>query len=200
MLKVTLIVITAFIGIMLYTGNCQATSVERTPDDFINKNHKKIEKIIKSNKPIENMRQDIREHMDEFVDFTKFASLTVPRQWPLMKKKKQEEFARLLKNIVSKNYSNKFKPCKNLKIDYIGETEYREEKARIKTNVTTGDITSYVEYRMHQPTSTSEWWVYDIIIDDVSMMRNYRRQFYIMLKKGDTIDTIMKSMHDGAMK
>ena len=53
---------------------------------------------------------------------------------------------------------------------------------------------------MHQPTSTSEWWVYDIIIDDVSMMRNYRRQFYIMLKKGDTIDTIMKSMHDGAMK
>ena len=42
--------------------------------------------------------------------------------------------------------------------------------------------------------------IYDIIIDDVSMMRNYRRQFYIMLKKGDTIDTIMKSMHDGAMK
>ena len=200
LLKLTIIVVAVFTAVFLYTGICQAAETERTPDQFIFQNHKKIEKIIQSNKSIYEMRQNIRQHMNEFVDFNKFASLTLTRDWQKMSKAKQAEFSKLLKNLISKTYCKRFKPDYSLKVDYVGETEYREDKSRIRTILTTRNITSYVEYRMHQPTSTSEWWVYDIIIDDVSMMRNYRRQFYEILKSGGTVDTIIRRMRKGTIE
>jgi len=41
-----------------------------------------------------------------------------------------------------------------------------------------------VEYRLHRPVDKKGWWVYDIIIDDVSLVRNYRAQFHKILKRG----------------
>ena len=71
----------------------------------------------------------------------------------------------------------------------------RKGKAKLSTTVSSGDITADVDYKLHVPEGKSEWWVYDIVIDEVSMMRNYRTQFAKIWKK-DGKEGLLKTLRN----
>jgi phospholipid transport system substrate-binding protein len=154
------------------------------PKELIATNYAKIEAVIATEKPVEGMREDIKGQMESFVDYRELARLTVKKKWEEFSSAEQTEFVGLVKGLIQRNYAKRFKPDTSLKVTYNGEPAFRKGKAKLSTTVSSGDVTADVDYKMHKPEGKTEWWVYDIVIDEVSMMRNYRTQFGKIWKKG----------------
>ena len=74
----------------------------------------------------------------------------------------------LLENDVDVNYTD-------------GEPEMRKGKVRVRTIIKKGDSEVEVAYLLERGDGQA-WKAYDIVIDDVSMARNYRREFYRIMK------------------
>jgi len=164
------------------------------PREVITQRYAVMDRIIASGAPVEAMRKEIQGSMGAFVDFTELARLTIRREWAGMTKKKRVEFAALLQTLISRTYAKRFEPDHSLKVVFDGDAEIRKGRARLRTTVSSGRTTADVEYRMHQPPERPGWWTYDIVIDDVSLMRNYRAQFQKILKDGGSVETLLERL------
>lgn len=141
-----------------------------------------FDKLVASGLTVEPLREKIKERMGSFVDFKEFSRLTVKEQWGSWDEARRLEYISLFKQLIERTYAKKFKPDNKLTVTFRGDAELRKGKARIQTTIASGDIEADVEYRLHQPAGKTGWWVYDIVIDDVSLMRNYRSQFQRIVK------------------
>lgn len=169
------------------------------PKDVIASNYAKIEAVIASEKPVDAMREDIKLQMEAFVDYRELARLTVKKKWDEFSAAEQTKFEGLVKGLIQRNYAKRFKPDTALKVTYNGEPAFRKGKAKLSTTVASGDVTADVDYKMHKPEGKAEWWVYDIVIDEVSMMRNYRTQFGKIWKEGGK-DALFKKLLKNEVK
>ena len=170
------------VGFFLF-GSQAVWAQELSPKDVIQKNYEQIESVIASGKEVTAMREDIKLQMNGLVDYKELARLTVKKRWEEFSEKEQLEFVGLVQSLIQKNYAKRFKPDTALKVTYNGDAMMRKGKAKLSTTVSSGDITADVDYKLHVPEGKSQWWAYDIVIDEVSMMRNYRTQFSKIWKK-----------------
>ena len=180
-------------GLMLVSGIAFAApaSPEATPREVIAARYQQMERIIQGGKPVEEMRDEIEASMDGFVDFRELSRLTIRREWPSMKSADQDEFVVLLQTLIARTYAKRFEPDHSLKVVYAGDAEMRKGRARLRTTVSSGKTTADVEYRMHRVGGSGGWFAYDIVIDDVSLMRNYRSQFQKIFQEGGTMETLL---------
>ncbi|NUN15720.1 MAG: ABC transporter substrate-binding protein [Myxococcales bacterium] len=170
-----------------------------SPKGTIDARYQDIEKIISSSVSEDAMREQIRELMETFVDYTELSRLTIKEHWDGLGAEKQKEFVGLFKQLIRRSYSRRFKSDVTLTVKYDGEAVIKSGKAQLKTTVTSGNTTVDVEYRMHQPAGTEGWWVYDLVIDEVSMVRNYRKQFADIIAK-DGIEKLFVNLRSRAEK
>jgi len=167
-----------------------------TPKEIVQKNYERIGSVIASGKDIDAMREDIKLQMNRFVDYRELARLTVKNEWSHFSITEKGEFTNLVKDLIQRNYAKRFKPDISLRVTYNGKPVMREGKAKLSTTVSSGDITADVNYKLHVPKGQVDWWAYDIVIDEVSMMRNYRNQFSKILNKSGK-EGLMKTLRDG---
>ncbi len=146
--------------------------------------HAIVERVVTSGKDVDAMREDIKGEMESFVDYTELARLTIKSVWPTFSPTEKTEFVGLVKKRIEANYAKKFSPDSSLKAVHRGEPRLKKGRAKVGTTVTSGRITADVDYKLHVPEGKDTWWVYDIVIDDVSMVRNYRTQFKAFLADG----------------
>jgi phospholipid transport system substrate-binding protein len=170
-----------------------------TPKEIVQKNYERIGSVIASGKDVDAMREDIKLQMNRFVDYGELARLTVKSQWNQFSITEQSEFTSLVKDLIQRSYAKRFKPDISLRVTYNGKPAMREGKAKLNTTVSSGDITADVNYKLHIPKGQIDWWAYDIVIDEVSMMRNYRNQFSKILKKSGK-EGLMKTLRNGVEK
>ena len=168
---------------------------EVTPRGVVEDRYRAIDKIIAGDQSVEAMRDEIKGVMETFVDYRELSRLTIKTHWSELSSKKKDEFISLFKQLIQRSYAKRFKKDKKLQVVYEGDAEIRKGKARLNTEVTSGDTTVEVEYRFHQPESKKGWWAYDIVIDDVSLMRNYRKQFYDILQ-ADGVDGLFVALRE----
>ena len=164
-----------------------------TPKEIVQKNYERIGSVIASGKEVDAMREDIKLLMNRFVDYKELSRLTVKNQWEQFSNTEQNEFTELVKGLIQRNYAKRFKPDTGLRVTYNGEPDIRKGKAKLNTTVSSGDITADVNYKLHVPEGHADWWAYDIVIDEVSMMRNYRTQFAKIWKR-DGKEGLIKSL------
>jgi len=172
-----------------------AQPVMNVQDVIIGK-HKEIDLCLKSDESVDKVREQIVTLTDTFIDFDELARLTIKSYWDELKPDKQKEFVELFKHIIQRNYSKRFKPTKELKSFVSTDVEVREGRARVPTLLTIEKVEVSVEYRLHQPLDKKGWWVYDIIIDEVSLMRNYRSQFHKIIKKNNGVEAIFITLKE----
>jgi phospholipid transport system substrate-binding protein len=68
------------------------------------------------------------------------------------------------------------------KVEFVKE-QVRNDKAQIDTKIFTDTIEIPIDYRMYR-TEAGQWMVYDIVVEGVSLVANYRSQFARMLESG----------------
>lgn len=96
-------------------------------------------------------------------------------------------FGRLLEN----SYANKLESYHDEKINYVDEI-VKGKYAMVKTEVIRKNGTVNVDYKLIR--GSGEWRVYDIVVEGVSMIKNYRSQFARIIHK-DSFDTLMEKLN-----
>ena len=127
------------------------------------------------------LRQRIEDEVYHVFDFREFSSRTVGPRWrsftPEQKKRFSDAFADLLLN----TYLNKITGYNGEKVAYTGEMASKDGKrVEVRTVITMKDgKKTPVNYRMLP--KDGSWRVYDVIIENISLVKNYRTQFQDIL-------------------
>jgi phospholipid transport system substrate-binding protein len=127
----------------------------------------------------------IQAELDRRFDWQGIAKTSLGRHWGKLQPADQKEFVAVFSRFLSESYVDKFEPYyKDLdRIDYKGELVI-ENYASVKTLVTTKQqIQHPVEYRLLKAAGDADWRVYDVLIEGVSMVNNYRVQFDEIIAK-----------------
>ena len=113
-------------------------------------------------------------------DLTYTSKMCLGRHWRKISAAEKDEFVSLFSDLLKSTYVGRVD-------EYSGETvRYKKQllkgsKSLVKTVVTSKDKEIPVDYKMIN--RDGSWLVYDVIIEGVSMVRNYRSQFSSILQK-----------------
>jgi phospholipid transport system substrate-binding protein len=138
-------------------------------------------------------RAEIMVIVDKYFNFNEMARRSLGRPWRDQSADKQAEFVRLFKDMLFNTYIDKVENYtgSNEQFAYDKETidgDYAVVKTRIKGYKNT-DV--QVDYRLRF--ENGEWRVYDVIVEGISLVDNYRSQFASILG-GESFDGLLKRM------
>ncbi len=113
-------------------------------------------------------------------DHGEMAKRSMGQNWKEISPLQQKEFTDLFATLLENSYAGKIESYNNEKIVYLKEVvegEYAEVKSRI---VTAKRDEFSLEYRLLR--EGERWKVYDVVIEGVSLVSNYRSQFNKIIK------------------
>jgi phospholipid transport system substrate-binding protein len=125
-------------------------------------------------KPAER-RAQLKEAISARFDFTEMAKRSLGPEWRRRIPQEQSEFVTLFTELLEAVYLSRIENYSEEKVSYLRETQ-EQNFAAVGTKIVTkqGEEVSVV-YRLHQV--GEEWKVYDVVIENVSVVNNYRSQF-----------------------
>ncbi len=120
-------------------------------------------------------RHAVRKIADELFDFGEIAKRSLARHWQPLSEKQREEFVALFSDLLERSYIGKIELYGGEKIQYTNE-RVDGDYAIVTTKIITKNGTEVpVDYRMLK--RGDRWLVYDVNIEGVSLVANYRTQF-----------------------
>jgi phospholipid transport system substrate-binding protein len=138
-------------------------------------------------------RQKLKEVLYQRFDFTEMARRSLGSEWRRRTPEEQKEFVRLFTDLLERAYLDKIESYSGEKVLYLKDREdgnYAEVETKIVDK--TGQEYS-LDYRLHKV--NGDWKVYDVIVEDVSLVGNYRSQFSRVLAKS-SFDELLKTMKE----
>lgn len=130
------------------------------------------------------IRADIEAEARKIFDFEEFSSRTVGIAWRNFSPQQKALFSDSFADLLLVTYLDKVKGYDGERIAYNGEAFSPEgDRVEIRTVITlkNGKATP-VAYRMLA--KNDAWWVYDVLVEGISLVKNYRTQFQEILSKG----------------
>ena len=130
---------------------------------------------LKKEGKVKARRAAVRKIANDIFDFSETAKRSLARHWPPRTPAEREEFIALFADLLERSYISKIEVYGGEKIAYLGET-IEGDLATVRTKITTKQQTDIpIDYRML--VRGEKWLVYDVIIEGVSLIANYRTQF-----------------------
>ncbi len=148
------------------------------PTDQIRQRVDDVVKVLEDpalkNKPAER-HAAVRKIAEEIFDYPDTAQRALGPHWNPRTPQERQEFIRLFAELLDRAYIGKIELYQGEKVRYVGET-INGDDATVKTRIITKKGSEVpVDYRLHS--KNGRWLVYDVIIEGVSLVANYRTQF-----------------------
>ena len=114
-------------------------------------------------------------------DFDEMSRRSLGPTWRRISKAEQEEFVQLFKQLLEESYINNIQGFHGEKIIYGSELQ-EQDYARVDTKLIPkeGEPVT-ITYNLHKV--GEDWKVYDVVIEDISIVNNYRAQFGRLVAK-----------------
>ena|SRR5208283_755043 len=124
-------------------------------------------------------KDKIRAISDKMFDFAELSKRTLAQNWSKFSPDQQKEFTELYTSVLEDAYANKIMAYTDEKIDFSKEVALAGNTFEIQSTVLrkNGDVPIYYRVIMKD----GSWRVYDVVIEGVSLVNNYRAQFREML-------------------
>ena len=133
---------------------------------------------------IEESRQAIRQLVNEMIEFREAAALALGVAWSSKPRETQDEFIELFTGVLERGFVaaivTKASVSGGVKIQYVGESVSGDQAVVATTLLGRNGTDVPVDYRMVR--RGNRWKVQDVIIEDVSLIANYRAQFSRILR------------------
>lgn len=137
-------------------------------------------------------REKLRAAADELFDWTALARRAAALEWKSMNPDQRQEFTQLFSRILEKSYMDKIQSYTNEKVRYDKETALDKDKADVGTMVVTSTKEIPIDYRLYD-TGGGVWRVYDVFVEGVSLVKNYRTQFRDILAR-NSVEELLDQM------
>ena len=171
MLKRILLVLTASIFMASVACANPTEDVKKTVDEVV---HIVADKELKKNDT--KRRQALKKAISGIFDYSEMAKLSLGKHWPPRTAAEKKQFAELFATLLENSYAGKIESYNNEKIVYIKEISLDDKHVEVKSKVVTAARDEFtLDYRLVN--QNGKWMVYDVIIEGVSLVSNYRSQF-----------------------
>lgn len=127
-------------------------------------------------------------------DFELIANLVLGKQWKEATDNQKQQFKTEFRKLLVRTYSRAFMEINNWTINYLPITAMSDEKKIvIKTQVIqSGQKPISIDYKMYS--EGQQWKIYDLIIEGVSLVTNYRTIFKNDNEKSKSLDSIIDDL------
>lgn len=138
------------------------------------------------------LKRQIEDEIYHIFDFGEFSSRTVGPRWKTFSPETRQKFADAFANLLFNTYLNKVTGYNGEKVDWLGELVSRDgRQVEVRTSISMKDGRKIpVFYRMQD--INGSWRVFDVIIENISLVKNYRTQFQSILNTASPEQLIEK--------
>ena len=137
-------------------------------------------------------REQMRAAIKDRFDFRAMSQRTLATNWKKATDQEQQQFVELFSQLIENSYVDKIESYTNERVEYPG-TKVSGRKAVVDTLIITASADIPVNYKLYQ--KGNEWLVYDVIIEGVSLISNYRSSYQEIVKK-EGIPGLLVKMQD----
>jgi phospholipid transport system substrate-binding protein len=135
-------------------------------------------------------RTEIRRVAQGLFDFNEMARLTLAGHWKDRSVREQEEFVQLFTDLLERSYLTTIENYAGEKVAFLGES-VSGPYAQVRSRIITGRrMEISIDYRLIE--SGARWMVYDVVLDGVSLVSNYRSQFNSIIRTSSFADLLAK--------
>ena len=163
-----------------------------TPMEQIQETLQDVMTVISGTSNGDEQKDTLRNTLMPRFDWDEMAKRVLGKHWDSVGNR-QDEFVAAFAEFLGNSYMGKIGSYKDEKVLFLGE---RTEKnlAQVDTKIVPnkGEPTS-VSYRLHRV--QGDWKIYDVVVEDISIVANYRSQFERILAKGN-FDDLLKRLRD----
>ena len=185
----------------LGAGLFVATSLEPTPAlagaplEQVRQTADRVQALVqdpqfKRNDKETDRREKIRQVLASRFDFAEMAKRSLGPHWQRQSAEEQQQFVKLFTDLLERAYAGQIESYNGEKIMYGRET-VNDNQAEVDTKIITkkGEEIS-VNYKLLN--NRGDWKVYDVVIENISLVNNYRSQFNRILANASFSELLQK--------
>lgn len=180
-----------WVGLMVVPGYAGAPtdSMKTTIDEVLRILR---DKELKQPGRSEERRQQLEKVVEARFDYREMSRRALGAPWNSLSDQEKQEFVSLFQTLLTNSYAEKIETYSGEGVQYLNE---RTEKdyAEVRTKVLSGKTEIPLDYRLIN--KAEDWRVYDVVVDGVSLVNNYRGQFTRILREStysDLVDQLRK--------
>jgi len=170
-MRILSILVLSLLAMATVQANPAAEAVIKTQTELLLNRLQTEETIHNDDDSLESL---VVETIGQHVDFSLFSQLVLGKYRKRLTPEEMARFQRGLTGVVIKTYAASLAGVSDLKISYLGvQKGKKERRVTVLTSVkSAGNPTVRLDYRLYE--KAGQWKVYDVVIEGVSMMMNYR--------------------------
>lgn len=128
----------------------------------------------------ESRRQTLSSLIRARFDFVIMSQRTLGKYWKTATDAEQQRFVDLFSDLLEASYIGRIEAYSDETVSY-GEQKIEQDRAEVATLVHSGNTSIPIVYRLVQ--QRGGWFVYDVIVEEVSLIRNYRSSYGEIVRK-----------------
>jgi len=136
---------------------------------------------LKSESAKEIKKEKLRLIYERMFNDAELSRRTLARNWHRLNVAERQEFVQLFRQVLEKAYIDKILAYTNERIVFDREDKIAENQVEVRTRIITASKEIPITYRVIL--KDGAWKVYDVVIENVSLVLNYRTQFNDILAK-----------------
>jgi len=170
-----------------------ATAAFAGPSEDVKKTVDEVVRIVASKEMKQSeqkRRQALKKTISQVFDYSEMAKRSLGKHWNQRTPDEKKRFAELFATLLENSYAGKIESYNNEKIVYLKEL-IDGDHAEVKSKVVTAKRDEFtLDYRMLN--RNGRWMAYDVVIEGVSLVSNYRTQFNKIITSGGYAQLVKK--------
>jgi phospholipid transport system substrate-binding protein len=135
-----------------------------------------------------NVRRRVKAVVDRRFDYEEMAQRSLGPTWNKLSGSQRQEFTGLFAELLEASYSDKIEKYSGETVRYVGESQ-DGKYAEVRTMLVRRNDRIPINYKL---INKSSWVIYDVVIEGVSQVSNYRSQFRRILSQGSYADLVQR--------
>lgn len=131
--------------------------------------------------------QQVRQVVDRRFDYEEMAKRSLPN-WNQLSSSQRREFVTLFSELLATSYADKLSKYSGEKVNYVGD-RVDGDLSEVKTLLLRSNDRIPINYRL---INKSQWVVYDVVIEGVSLVNNYRSQFARVISESSYAELVRR--------
>jgi phospholipid transport system substrate-binding protein len=175
----------AIASALLIVGFVTPVAAEQTPREVVQSTSDEVLAVLAEKDLSKQERRDkVRTIVLRSMDFETLSRLVLARNWSRFSPAQQQEFIQEFQDHLASVYGRRLDDYRNEKVSIVGDRREPNGDSTVQTKILRGGGSNDIEvdYRLRE--SNGQWKVIDFIVEEISMVANFRSQFQDIVASG----------------
>jgi len=164
-----------------------------TPIEIIQEEVGTLIEVLRAEITREKKEEKIWSIADSIFDYTQLSKRTLARNWRSFSPEQKKEFTQLFSKLLGDVYLDRIMAYRDEEVVFDKEEMFSNDTAEVFTRVIAGSKDVPIRYRMIL--RDGSWKVYDVVVEGVSLVSNYRSQFKQILLN-ESPEDLLKTLRE----